>query len=97
MPSDTDFDYDFGTPIQTMNGLIGHYCLDATPIGARLWGWDEPQRAEFTERFFLLPLTRQPPLHLGCFQMGKDLRLSVLGDLCGRDRSRFRPRPRFRQ
>jgi hypothetical protein len=50
MPSDTDFDYDFGTPIQTMNGLIGHYCLDATPIGARLWGWDEPQRAQSSQR-----------------------------------------------
>ena len=50
---------------------------------------------EFTERFFILPSTRQPSLHLGCFQMGKDLRLCDLGDLCGRNR--FPSRPRFGQ
>ena len=39
---------------------------------------------EFTERFFLLPSTRQPLLHPGYVQMGKNLRLCVLCDLCGR-------------
>ncbi len=39
---------------------------------------------EFTERFSLSPSTRQPLLQPGCVEMGKNVRLCVLGDLCGR-------------
>jgi hypothetical protein len=39
---------------------------------------------EFTERFALSPSTRQPLLQPGCVEMGKNVRLCVLGDLCGR-------------
>ena len=41
---------------------------------------------EFTERFFLVPSTIQPPLQPDFFQIGKDLYLCVLGDLCGKNR-----------
>ena len=66
---------------------------------------------EFTERFALSPSTRQPLLQPGCVEMGKNVRLCVLGDLCGRtfltsgrpkrsmaklDRGRGRYRSRYR-
>ena len=40
---------------------------------------------EFTERFLLSPSTRQPLLQPGYVAMGKQVRLCVLGDLCGRN------------
>ena len=41
----------------------------------------------------VFPSTRQPPLQPGFFQIGKDLRLCVLGDLCGRNLlTRARPK-----
>ena len=67
---------------------------------------------EFTERFSLSPSTRQPLLQPGCVEMGKNVRLCVLGDLCGRtfltsgrpkrsmaklDRGRGRYRSRYRR
>ncbi len=39
---------------------------------------------EFTGRFFLSPSTRHPLLQPGCVEMGKNVRLCVLGALCGR-------------
>jgi hypothetical protein len=67
---------------------------------------------EFTERFFLSPSTGQPLLQPGCVEIGKNVRLCVLGDLCGRtfltsvrpkksmaklDRGRGRGRYRYRR
>ena len=47
-------------------------------------GWAlATEDTEFTERFFLLPSTKRPALQQGAYQMGKDLFLCVLGDLCG--------------
>ena len=70
------------TPIHQMIGpigligLIGNPCLEATHDGARLFGRGlATEGTEFTERILLLPLTGQPPLQAGCFQMGKELRL----------------------
>jgi hypothetical protein len=54
---------------------------------ARLYGRRlATEDSEFTESFFLLPSTKQhpPAFQPGCFQMGKVLRLGVLGDRCGR-------------
>ena len=39
---------------------------------------------EFTGRFSLSPSTRQPLLQPGCVEIGKNVRLCVLGALCGR-------------
>ncbi|HCF96274.1 MAG TPA: hypothetical protein DEW46_14545, partial [Verrucomicrobia bacterium] len=52
------------------------------------------EATEGTERFSLLPSTRQPLPQPDNAQMEKDLRLSVLGDLCGRNLL-TRGRPNF--
>ncbi|MGI6302839.1 MAG: hypothetical protein ACOX52_17530 [Verrucomicrobiota bacterium] len=80
--SDPDFDFDFDFDWTDRTDRI--HCLEAMREGAAFSEGLATEGTEFTERFFLLPLTRQPLLQPGCVEMGKNARLCVLGDLCGR-------------
>jgi hypothetical protein len=63
----------------------GRFACDSGAIG--LVGWKRRILSHRGHRVHreILPSTRQPPLQPDFFQIGKDLCLCVLGDLCGKN------------